>query len=569
MSRCRGAWRAKAGVAIAALLAGSGATAGALAADATASQTAVAPATTPGGAAENAAGATVSGIGTPAPPVGVSVRLGNLDSVFAPPSAAPGAVPGRPPGLTITPTLGLSEEFTDNVFYTATQHESDFITGLTPGVLVNIQTPSVGGTVSYTPAFQWYARNSSQDTVSQYVNGSFNATLLPKTLLLSAGTNVSEVSTSGGLAPGGVTSIPSSTRATTAVFYVTPSFVHQFGDTGTLRLSYSLQLANQSGSPNSVAGATEPFFLASSALTNQEIAYFTTGPALGRFNDTTDVIASEYSQAPILDGAHQYFVVNTLRFALDRMTYIFGSAGYENISYPGSLPPFDINGGVWAAGFGLTPAPRSAVIAGYRHAYGINSPILQVAIGLTARTRLAIVYSSFVATGLQSLQSTVSGSAVDAAGNSINSDTGAPVLVGNQLLSQQNGLMRNSTLTASLVTTWPRDTLSFSLLQDQQKLLANAPGMIGFSQESWSGGVGWAHSLTPRLTAASYLQIGSTNSEDVGTGWTPVLGGQVSLAYQLTPTLSASLVYQFTNQWASVGGNTLQNMAIVALQNTF
>ena len=569
MVRSRGGRETKAGLAIVAVLLGLGGTARAFAADSTAGEGAATSATTAGSAAQNAAPAIPGGIGAPAPPVGMSVRLGDLGSVFAASSAVGEATPQRPPGLTITPTLGLQGQFTDNVFGTVTDHQSDFITGLTPGILVNVQTPNVGGTVSYTPNFQWYASHPSQNSVGQYLNGSLDATILPKTLLLSSGAYVTELSTSGGVTPGGVTNLASSNRATTTTFFATPSFVHEFEDAGTLRLSYSLQLASESGNANFVTGATQPFFLGSSALTNQEIASYSTGPAWGRFNNTIDLIASQYSRAPILDGAYQYFVVNTLRFALDRRSYVFGSAGYENISYPGGLPPFKIDGAVWAAGFGFTPAPNNAVILGYRYAYGVNAPILQVAIGLTPRTRLAIVYSSFIATPLQALEASFAGSTVDAAGNSIDSDTSAPVLLTNQLLSQQSGLMRNSVLSASLVTTWPRDSLSFSFLDDQQKLLANAPGTTGFSQRSWSGGVGWVHALTPRLTATSNLEVGSTNSGTFGSGWTPTLSGQVSLAYQLTRTLSASLVYELTSQWPSGGGNALQNIAIVALQNTF
>ncbi len=564
--RCRRAQGLRAGLAIGALLAGQGAMVQAWAADAsTTGQSTVAPAASP----DSAALSTVTGIGTPPPPTGVSVRLGNLESVFAEPNSAVGAVPKRPPGVTITPTLDLQEMFTDNVFDTAGNHQTDFITGLTPGILINVQTPNVRGTVSYTPSFQLYANDSSENNVGQYLNGSINATLLPKTLLLSAGAYMTELSTQGGLAPGGMTTLPGSTRATTTILYVTPSFVHEFSETGTLRVSYSLQWANQSGNANSVFGSILPYFLGSSALTNQEIASFTTGPAFGRFNNTIDGIASEYARAPILSAAHQYFVVDTLRFALDRRAYIFGSAGYEDISYPHALPAFRINDGVWAAGLGITPAPQSTLIVGYRHAYRVNSPILDLALGLTARTRLAVVYSTSIATELQLLQATVSGSTVDAAGNSIVGETSAPVLVANQLLSQESGLLRSSVASASLVTTWPRDTVSFSFLNDEQKLLANAPGTNGFSQESWSGGAGWVHALTPRLTATSYLQIGSTNSKAVGPGWTPTLAGQVSFAYRLSPTLSASLIYQVTDEWPSVGGNLLENTATVALQNTF
>ncbi len=92
--------------------------------------------------------------------------------------------------------------------------------------------------------------------------------------------------------------------------------------------------------------------------------------------------------------------------------------------------------------------------------------------------------------------------------------------------------------------------------------------MSGFSQNSWSAGVAWTHSLTPSLTATSYLQVGETNSRAVGSGATSVVAGQLSLVYRLTPTLAGSVLYGISNN-SDTEGNALQNVVIVALQKTF
>lgn len=507
------------------------------------------------------------GVATPTPPVGVSVRLGDVGQVLSAASAV-GAVPVvAPSGLTITPSLGVSEEYNSNIFNSVNDHVSDFITSITPGVLATLSTPSVIGVLSYTPTIQFFAENPSENNVGQYLNGSLNATLLPQTLLLSLGAYASEGSTSGGIVPGGTSVSTKGNRTTTTGFYVQPTFEHRFSDIGTLALSYTLQYSSESGNAAFTPGAAQPFFVGSHAVANQGSAVFTTGPVLGRFNNTVNGAASAETGSGILDGAHQYVLVDTLRFAVERRVYVFGTLGYENIFYP-SVPEVKIEDGVWAAGFNLTPAPGSSITAGYGRIEGLNAPFLEAVVSLTPRTTLAASYTNTLGTSLQLLQSALTNSLVDAAGNPINTATGAPVLLSNQLLSAQSGLFRNAIFSTSLTTTWPRDTVSFGLFNEQQKLVANAPGTTGFSQNSWSGNITWTHALTPALTATSYFQVGETNSRAVSNGASSVVAGQVSLAYNITPSLIGTVLYGISNSSFS-DGDALQNIVIVGLQKTF
>ncbi|MGH7068568.1 MAG: TIGR03016 family PEP-CTERM system-associated outer membrane protein [Acetobacteraceae bacterium] len=507
------------------------------------------------------------GTTTPAPPVGVSVRLGDVGQLISAANAV-GATPlVTPSGLTIVPSLGVSEEFNSNIFDTVNDRRSDFITGITPGILVNLSTPSASGTLSYFPTLQIYARNSSQNDVLQNLNGSLDATLLPGTLFLSMNAYASEQATSGGVAPGGVSVAASENRTTTTGFSVQPSFQHRFGDIGTLELIYSLQYSNQNGSAATAPGATQPFFVGSHAVTNLGSAQFVTGPVLGRFNNTTTAAAASESGTGILDGAHQYVISDTLRFAVERRVYIFGTIGYEDIFYP-SVPEVRIEDGIWAVGVNLTPGPATSITAGYGRLEGFDSPFLRASIALSPRTTLAASYSNTLGSSLQFIQYALNNSQVDAAGNPIDNRTGSPVVFTNQLLSVQSGLFRNALFSASLITTWPHDTVSLSFLNQQEKLIANAQGVSGFSQNSWSGAVAWTHSLTRTLSASSYFQLGETNSRAVGSGSTPVVAGQLSLIDQLTPTLTGSIVYGITND-SFPEGNALQNIVIVALQKTF
>ena len=529
-------------------------------------------ASTTGNATESSTGSEVAptpGLAaTTAPPVGVAVRLGDLGGVVAAASAVGGAPLQRPPGLTITPSIGLQEEYTTGAINGATSQRADFITTLTPGLLINLATPNATGTLSYTPSFQLYANQSSDNDIAQDLNGAVDATLLPQTLLLSLRAYASEQSTAGGVAPGGVSTLSSNDRTTTTGFSASPSFAHKFGDTGTLTIGYSLSETNQSGNAAYAPGTAQPYFLASRTVTNQEDAAFTTGPDFGRLNDTLYADGAQDSGSGVLDGAHQYLLANTLRFALVRRVYAFGTLGYENIAYP-SVPPVSISDGVWAAGFQLTPLGKDNITVGYGHFFGFDAPFARATIALSARTQLAVSYSDVLASSQQLLQSALGATSVDPAGNPIDTQSNVPVMLTNQLLSVQSGVMRSAQLSASLITTWPRDTLALTLLDDRQKLVANAPGTTGFSQDSISGSLGWTHALSPTLSAVSYVQMGNTTSDAVGSGTTPVFAGELSLLDRLSPTLTASLQYQLTTRTVYGTGSTLQSAVIVALQKTF
>lgn len=426
---------------------------------------------------------------TAAPPVGVAVRLGDLGGALAAVNAVGGVPLQRPPGLTITPSIGLQEEFTTNVFGTTGGSGDDFITSLTPGLLVNLATPNATGTLSYAPTFQLYANHSSDNNIAENLNGALDATILPQTLLLSLRAYASEQSTAGGTAPGGINTLSSNNQTTNTGFSASPTFEHKFGDTGTLSLGYSLAYTNQNGNAAFAQGASQPYFLSSRTLTNQETGSFTTGPDFGRFNDTLAANGAQSSGTGVLDGAYQYLLTNTLRYAVLRRVYAFGTFGYEDIHYP-SLPPITVQDGVWAAGLQLTPPGPSSVTVGYGHFFGFNAPFARATIAFSPRTQLAVSYADVLASSQQLLQSALGATSVDAVGTPIDNQSNFPVVLTNQLLSVQSSVTRSAQFSASLITTWPRDTLSLSILSDRQKLIANAPGTAGFSQELAVGKLG-------------------------------------------------------------------------------
>jgi hypothetical protein len=105
----------------------------------------------------------------PPPPPGATVapdspfRPGTLGFPFTTLYAAP---VGPPRAWTITPSLGLSLTFNDNIRNTPRNRESDLIFGVTPGILVRADTARVQGTLNYAPTASFYAKNSNQNQLA-------------------------------------------------------------------------------------------------------------------------------------------------------------------------------------------------------------------------------------------------------------------------------------------------------------------------------------------------------------------------------------------------------------------
>jgi hypothetical protein len=82
----------------------------------------------------------------------------------------------------LTPSIGVSEEYNDNINAAATNEESDYITGLTPAISFDILTQNTTLDFRYAPTFVFYKNNKQNNTtrhistlawdqrLSQYLN---------------------------------------------------------------------------------------------------------------------------------------------------------------------------------------------------------------------------------------------------------------------------------------------------------------------------------------------------------------------------------------------------------------
>jgi uncharacterized protein (PEP-CTERM system associated) len=502
-----------------------------------------------------------------APTAAPAVRVGNLATQL---EQFTGAQSAPVQGWSFSPSIGLQELATDNVLDTPNGRRADLITEITPGILVNGNTPRLQATLNYAPTVQLYAFTAHQNNIDQEFDGQAVATVIPDLFYVRAQGFSTQQAISGGVSPNGQTIVSAQNRADVTSFAVTPYLQRKFTDIGTGQIGYSYQFTSQSGNTAFAPSSNTPFFESGNLSTNEEFGKFTTGNNFGRLNDEVLLDASQNTGFGLLQNSYQNLFTDDAGYAITRSITILGEVGYEQIAYPHGYPPIKINDPVWYAGARLTPNPDSVIVARYGHRYGYNAAFFDGAYALTAHTKLFGNYSDTLTTDQQQLQGRLASVTLDQFGNPVDTLTGAPVLLANQFFGLQDSLFRLQQLTVGVTTTLGRDTISLAMFQQNQKLISTSFGVAGYSQRGTSGSVSWSHQLSPAASTTAYLQYGTLTS--------PILGGAAAAAqvftadlsyiYRFSDTLTGNLQYILSNSISNVPGTvgTVQ-VPIGALQN--
>ena len=142
----------------------------------------------------------------------------------------------------MTPSLTLSETYTDNVFLSPRgSRQSDWITQVIPGISVTTNAPRLRLGASYAPEFVYHAQTEREDKVFHRGNAVGTLELADELLFLEAGARVDQhdVSLQGRLTTSNVNI--TGNRATAATTYVSPYLRRDIGSAARAeaRLTYS------------------------------------------------------------------------------------------------------------------------------------------------------------------------------------------------------------------------------------------------------------------------------------------------------------------------------------------
>jgi hypothetical protein len=168
--------------------------------------------------------------------------------------ASPGAALAQGP-WTFTPSLRVAEKYTDNVFGTADDRRSDFITQITPGVALSYEERLFRMSASYSATAEIYTDNSDLDNFGENQNGSLALHYQPDervTLGLVgyyARTNDPALFLGQPTAPTGAVVVPTveTTRRETTQYSLSASGAYQFTPRLAGRAGYAFSYLKQEG----------------------------------------------------------------------------------------------------------------------------------------------------------------------------------------------------------------------------------------------------------------------------------------------------------------------------------
>ncbi len=500
-------------------------------------------------------------------------------------------------GWTILPRIGIEEALTDNILQLHSPRRWDLSTYISPGLAINGDTRRVQFRMDYAPVLIMNARTGSQNALNQQLNADGIVTVIDDLAFVDVRAVSGVQSVRGGIGgTGGIgagdirgitagvgssalTGLTRSDEIQTSSVGISPYLLHQFGDIGTAKIGYSLQLSQYSPVsgikfiPFPTSGGSQHL------VTNEQTAEFRTGDYFGALQDTLSVdftqSTSSFQTSATPTGttfiqnssvSKRNFITNQVAYALSRSLSLNLSVGHEEITYGGGhrLSIIDMT---WSVGATYSPSPRSSITLGYGHQQGENSISFSAFYQLTPRTSVTGSYTDTLGTQLENVQRQLNLGTVSAGGSFVNSTTGGPLFGATNALAVQPGIFHFRTLDLTTSTALDRDTLTLSLdMTDQVTAGVVVAGQ--FSSRSTSVVAQWERDLRPDLKLSTSLSYGVVSGSLGSSGKS--IAFNTGLQYTINDSLSTSARYTyFKRDSQSSQFSLFENLFVLGLTKQF
>jgi uncharacterized protein (PEP-CTERM system associated) len=482
---------------------------------------------------------------------------------------------GPPRAWTITPSLGLSLTFNDNIRATPRNRESDLIFGVTPAILVRADTARVQGTVSYAPTASFYARNSDQNQLVHRGFGQVSTILVPDLLFVDARAAASVQSVAGGFAQDDNIAITRDDQVQTFTASISPYIVQRFRGLATLRAGYTYSFTDQGRPTNRRVPGDPGFgpvgFRAAEFSSHTGYAVVRSGEDFGRLLLQGSLNATEFDGQGLYDGAYRRDALLEVGYAITRAFAGLVEFGYEQQRY-NTVPAIKFEGLIWAAGLRFTPNEATSITVKYGRRDGFDSAFVQGRTELGPRTRIFASYTDRISTSALRAADLLQAIVLDPLGNPVDAQTGAPVLPSGagSLLGIQGGLFRTRVATVSLSHSLPRDVVTLALTHENRRPVAAAPDQTvpQFAQRASAITLSWSRPLDELTNLSAFVRYGISTRE--GRGDTNNYTAGASLTRLINPSLAGSLTYRVTyRDGGGLDGSVLQNVIVAAVRQTF
>jgi len=471
------------------------------------------------------------------------------------------------PGITVTPSIGLNQSYTDNTFGLQ-KSEPDLVTQISPGLNINGETARTRINFSYQPTYNHFDLGRSPDRVDQNLNTEGQVIPITNELVVDFQGSANEAGATANSSNQQGIIIPAANQVLYYLGTVTPHLTERYHDLATLDLIYSINSSNTSvvGTPALInQGITSTNSLGQDA----ELA-IGSGESFGRFGLRADFKHSTSSgsgantesttDVDVLGGSYQ----------IDRVYSLSGSLGYQAIDYPanGETLPYHSEGLTWSVGLSITPNELSTISLGYGKQQGAYNPSIQVGYALGPLTTVTASYLVSVQNQLSSVLQNTRFLTFDQFGNAVDSRTGLPFSAVNQSFGSQNVLFRDKPALISISHQLVRSSIS---LTAQYEVRTSLTGPL-MSDEVFGTTISYTRELTPLIQGN--VRLGYTQSTSTGlgslTGHNESISVSAALFYQLSDSVTINVIEDYFNNTSGLAVNGSKNQQLsVGLRKSF
>lgn len=293
----------------------------------------------------------------------------------------------------VKPSIEVMETYSDNVNLDASSRQGDFVTQVTPGILITGSGSRLNTSLSYAPVYLFYPGDSiDKHDFRQNLEASLTSELISETLFIEGSANINQRFLDRRQAISSVQADRTNNRRTVQTYQFSPYLVHAFGTWATAQLKYDLRHIRIASSTQ----VTTPDTSFGNSLSHQGTFSVTSGTRFRRLGWT---LSAQYlSEQRELTGNYKDTTLRAdFSYQLTHMLSLLGSAGYENRdSVGGSFANF--KGFIWDAGFRLVPGPRTSLSFRYGNQFNGSTFSGSAQYKITAKDSINFNYTDSIQT---------------------------------------------------------------------------------------------------------------------------------------------------------------------------
>jgi len=472
---------------------------------------------------------------------------------------------GGPTGLQITPSIGVSELFTDNTAGTQSD-QAQFVSQVSPGISISGETAHAKINFNFIPSFVHFDNGGGKDRIDPSLNTDAHVTPLDNLTVDFQGYANQEDDSGNASNQQGIL-VPTNNSILYYIGTVTPHYHTQYRDLATLDVSYGLSSTN-----TSVGGAKLPGLGINSTDTLGRNALVSIGSAdsFGRVSIRADFSQTDNTGSGMNTSSTTGVETLSLTYHLNRTYSFSGTIGYQSINYPASGPTaaYQSSGLTWTLGLTITPNDLSTIALGYGKQQGAYSPTIQAGYALGPRTNISASYLVTVQNQLTASLQNLKYLVYDQFGNPIDSRTGLPFSAVNQSFGSQNLLFRDKPALVALSHQFTRSTVTLTGQYEVRNSLS------GVQQDSQVLGatINYTRQFTPLVQGSTSLGYTQNTSRTFGSpeqkSNSISLSGQI--LYNLSDTTTVDVVENFFKTTSNLSINNSQTQQLtVGLRKSF